>query len=226
MAQRVSRVESSGVLLLQYHALDTILRCGQWNALRHGHYAYYSTTAVAAMLAEHDFVPRMVWNFELYGGTVLLAATRRGDGRDWPGNPVAASLAADSRAGVRDSSVVRSLQRQASKHAEAVHDWLVAEQAAGRTVIGYGAASRAAALLVRAGVDRSLLPSIVDASPAKQGLRMPGTDIPVVDPTRLASSRQLAVLLLVPDLLAEVSEAFPGVEASGGRWVDAEALGA
>ncbi len=70
-----------GVLLLQYHSLETIVRCGQWNALRHGHYAYYSTTALAAMLAAQGFSPRMAWHFELYGGTVLLAASRDADSR-------------------------------------------------------------------------------------------------------------------------------------------------
>jgi hypothetical protein len=34
-----------------------------------------------------------------------------------------------------------------------------------------------------------------------------------------------AVLLFVPDLLAEVRAAFPEVEAAGARWVDVEALG-
>ena len=33
-----------------------------------------------------------------------------------------------------------------------------------------------------------------------------------------------AVLLFVPDLLAEVRDAYPGVETAGGRWVDAETL--
>ena len=37
-----------GVLLLQFHSLATILRLGQWNSLRHGHYAYYSTPPLAA----------------------------------------------------------------------------------------------------------------------------------------------------------------------------------
>jgi hypothetical protein len=45
LAERAARVAPGGVLLLQYHSLGTIIRCGQWNALRHGHYAYYSTTA-------------------------------------------------------------------------------------------------------------------------------------------------------------------------------------
>ena len=76
MAERVSRVTPGGVLLLQYHSLDAIIRGGQWNALRHGHYAYYSATALAAMLAAQGFSARRAWQFELYGGTVLLAASR------------------------------------------------------------------------------------------------------------------------------------------------------
>jgi hypothetical protein len=54
---------------------------------------------------------------------------------------------------------------------------------------------------------------------------MPGTDIPVAAPAELAAHRPDAVLLFVPDLLAEVRGAFPEVESAGGRWVDAESLG-
>ena len=69
-----------------------------------------------------------------------------------------------------------------------------------------------------------LLPAIVDTSPAKHGLRMPGTDIPIVDPAMLATHPPDAVLLFVPDLLTEVRKAFPEVEASGAAWVDVETL--
>ena len=77
LAERAARVAPGGVLLLQYHSLDTIVAHGQWNALRHGHYAYYSTTALTAMLAAVGFSPRTAWQFDLYGGTVLLAARPR-----------------------------------------------------------------------------------------------------------------------------------------------------
>ena len=225
LGERVARVATGGVLLLQYHSLNTIVRCGQWNVLRHGHYAYYSTSALAEMLAAKGFSPRMAWHFELYGGTVLLAATPRPGTYLGQDGSVEEILAEEDQVGARDPSVVGGLQRYSEARANALHDWLVAQRASGRTVLGYGAASRAVALLLRAGTDRALLPAVVDASPAKQGLRMPGTDIPVVGPDVLRAQRPDAVLLFVPDLLKEVRAAFPEVEGSGGTWVDADSFG-
>jgi len=225
LAERAARIAPGGVLLLQFHALTTIIRCGQWNALRHGHYAYYSTTALAAMLADVGFSPRTAWRFDLYGGTVLLAASQDCEAHSQPDHVVSSLLAEDARVGACDPGAFSGLQRKVAAHAKALHDWLAAERSAGRTVLGYGAASRAVALLRQAQVDRTLLPAVVDASPAKRGLRMPGTDIPVVGPSQLADRKPDAVLLFVTDLLAEVRNAFPEVEAAGGRWVDAETLG-
>ena len=225
LAERAARVAPGGVLLLQYHALGTIIRGGQWNALRHGHFAYYSAAALTGMLAAVGFSPRTAWRFDLYGGTVLLAAARDADGPGEADETVRSLLADDTSLGVRDPSVFSGLQANVLAHAKALRDWLATEQSAGRTVLGYGAASRAVALLCHAQVDRRLLPAVADASPGKHGLRMPGTDIPVVPVAELGARRPDAVLLFVPDLLAEVRAAFPEVERAGGRWVDAEALG-
>ena len=225
LAERAARVAPGGVLLLQYHTLSTIIGYRQWNALRHGHYAYYSTTALTAMLAAVGFTPSTAWHFDLYGGTILLAASKDGDGSSGPNEVVRSLLADDARVGVSDRRTFAGLQRDVHAHATALHNWLVAERSAGSKVLGYGAASRAVALLCHAHVDRALLPAVADASPAKQGRRMPGTDIPVADPAQLAAGRPEAVLLFVPDLLAEVRTAYPEVEAAGGRWVDAETLG-
>lgn len=230
LAERAARVASGGVLLLQYHSLATIMRLGQWNSLRHGHYAYYSTTALRRMLAAVGFVPRQAWVFDLYGGTVLLAATRgdaddAGAGAAMADASVRALLAEEAVLGVEDPDRVRTLQQSAVSRAEALHRWLAQQKAAGCTVFGYGAASRAVALLCRAGVDRCLLPAVADASPAKQGRRMPATDIPVVAPGELIAARPDAVALFLPDLLRELQGAFPEVEAAGGRWVDVDALG-
>ena len=225
VADRAARLAPGGVLLLQYHSLESIVCQGQWNALRHGHYAYYSTTALSGMLAAVGLSPRTLWHFDLYGGTVLLAARRDSDDSGTPDETIQAVLAAEARVGVRDPAVLRALQRDVQTKATALHGWLARCAAEGKTVLGYGAASRAVALLRKAEVNDELLPAVVDASPAKHGRRMPGTGIPVLSPAELTARHPDEVALFVSDLLPEVRANYPEVEAHGGRWVDADALG-
>ncbi|SDL79344.1 Putative zinc binding domain-containing protein [Nonomuraea maritima] len=202
LAARAERLAAGGVLLLQFHTLAAILRDGQWNALRHGHHAYYSTPVLTAMLRQAGLVARSAFRFDLYGGTVLLAATRGGE----PDESVTSLIEEELAAGVTDPATLERLGEDATRGAEKLRALLAERSGA---IIGYGAASRAVALLCRAGVDAGLLPAVVDASAAKQGRRMPGTDIPIVGPERLAGAGQ--VLLFLPDLLPEVRASHPGV---------------
>jgi hypothetical protein len=223
LAERAERVAANGVLLLQYHSLAAILRHGQWNALRHGHYAYYSTPSLIRLLAGAGFSPRTAWRFDLYGGTILLAAMRDVYSRP-PDASVSRLIVEEDNLRVGDPLRIADLQRIAESGTNTLRDWLARQRSAGVTVLGYGAASRTVALLCRAGVDSSLLPAVADASPAKQGCRMPGTDIPVISSADLIDARPHAVVLFLSDLLAEVRVRLPEVEARGGRWVDISAL--
>jgi C-methyltransferase-like protein/putative zinc binding protein/methyltransferase family protein len=225
MAERAARLTPGGVLLMQYHSLHTIVTGRQWNALRHGHYAYYSTTALTKMLAAAGLLPVTSWRFDLYGGTVLLGARREQDDYCEPDESVMVLLAAEAGARIRDPQVVGGLQRDASARADGLRNWLSAMRVADQTVLGYSAASRAVALLCKAGVDRDLLPAVADASPAKHGRRMPGTGIEVISPAELIARKPDAVVLFVPDLMPEVRKAYPEIEASGARWIDADTLG-
>ena len=111
--------------------------------------------------------------------------------------------------GIARPEVVGTLQWSADDHARQLRAWLQSEAEAGRRVYGYGAASRAVLLLSRAKVDRRLLGGVADASPAKQGRRMPGTNVPIISPQELVESDPDTVLLLLPDLYAEICKRQP-----------------
>lgn len=215
LAQRVARLADDGVLLLQFHSLAAILRGAQWNAVRHGHFAYYSTPALLSMLDTVGLGAITAWRFDLYGGTVLLAARRGGR----PDRSVLDLGREETSAGVRSAQRVAFLQQDAIRSAAALHAFLQEAKTAGRVTLGYGAASRAVVLLNRAGIGPDLLPAIADASSDKHDRRIPGVGIPVVAPEQLISARPDLVLLFVPDLLVEVRRMLPEMEAGGGRWV-------
>lgn len=212
---RIGRLGPGGTLVLGFHSLHAIVTGHQWNDLRHGHFAYYSTPALVGMLESVGFTAVSAWWYPLYGGTVLLVARASGV----PDAGVTELVEAEEAAGMRDAGTVRGLQRAADRVTSGVRGFLAAERAAGRAVWGYSAASRAIPLLSRAGIGPELLPAIADGSPAKQGRRIPGTAIPITGPAELVAARPDAVLLFVDDLLPEVRRKLPEVEESGGRWL-------
>ncbi|MGW5108626.1 transferase [Nocardia sp. NPDC004123] len=210
-AQRAAATAPGGVLLLQFHSLHAIVREGQWNALRHGHFAYYTMASLQGLLRPAGLVAVTAWEFPLYGGTVLVAAVHAPAA---PDPAIARILAAE--AAVADPVVVRGLQHAADQQVRSLRAWLESERASGRTIYAYGAASRAVALLHLAGAHRGLLAGVADASPGKQGRRMPGTDIPILSPAELVAAQPDRVLLTLPDMLPEVSSRWPELH---GKWV-------
>ncbi|MET8778421.1 methyltransferase domain-containing protein [Nocardia sp. NPDC004654] len=209
--RRAAATAPHGALLVQYHSLAAIVASGQWNALRHGHFAYYSLAALQGLLGDVGMSVTHAWSFDLYGGTVLVRAVHGAAPSD-----DSVGLALDSEAPHIDPHGLPALQRAAGLHARTLRNWLDEQAQRGLRVFGYGAASRAVALFSLAGAHRGLLAGVADASPAKHGRRMPGTDIPIVAPRELVSARPDLVLLTLPDLLAEVRAAYPELD---GRWV-------
>ena len=191
-ARRAQATNPGGVLLLQYHSIVTIVCQGQWNAVRHGHFAYYSLTTLTRLLGAVGMSVLKAWNFDLYGGTVMVAAVH---GTAEPEDSVRRILEVEDELGITTPDGITSLQRQADSRVESLRSWLVEQADAGRSVCAYGAASRAVALFSRAGIDSRLIGAVADASPAKQGRRMPATDIPIVPPCQLLAAKPDRVLL-------------------------------
>jgi hypothetical protein len=207
--RRVQATAPDGLLLLQFHSLSTIVAKGQWNALRHGHFAYYSLTTLTGLLASAGMSVATAWEFDLYGGTVLVAAVH---GWVEPDQQVTEILQREQDFGVTDPAVVGRLQGAAESHATRLRSWLEAQAAEHRTVYGYGASSRVPALFSIAGIDRRLIVAVADASPAKQGRRIPGTDVAIVSPEQLIAGEPDQVLLMLPDLRDEVRQSYPQLD--------------
>lgn len=213
LAERARLLSGTGILVLQVHSFATIVEKRQWTALRHGHFAYWSLTALENALAAASLVPMGCLTSTLYGGTLHVLA-RRADAA--PAYSPLTDVDLDTAAAVRadealldlvDPESVAVLGQAAVADVAALRRAL--EKSEGQHTAAYGAASRAVALFAMAGVTRKSIAAVVDASPAKWGRRMPGTDVPIVGPDWMYERRPDRILVTVPDLLAEVSQAHP-----------------
>lgn len=219
--ERRAHLADDGIILFMIHNAAAIVREGMWNALKNGHFAYYTTPAMVRMGADIGLVAVGAWSYPLYNnGTTMLAFARSGS--RWgseQADSVTRLIDEETALGVLDPERLRdSLHSAHEKSVAAIRAYLGDARAAGLTVAGYGAASRTAALLTSAGITPDDVSMIADASVAKHGRTMPGTRVPIVSPDQLVAAQPDRVLLFVSDLLPEVRRAMPGIEESG-RWV-------
>lgn len=219
LLERVGHLAPDGVLLMMIHNFASVVRVGMWNALKNGHFAYYTTPTLVKMAEEVGLEAVGAWEYPLYqDGTTLLAFARRGS--RWGGRSADVTRVVEKETveGVLDPQRVASLGTALDETVVAIRTYLDDARASGLRVAGYGAASRTAALLCSAGVTADDVVAIADAATGKHGRCMPGSRVPIVSPADLVSLGADRVLLFVPDLLPEVRASLPQVEA-GGRWV-------
>jgi hypothetical protein len=219
LINRISQMSADAILLMQFHTVAAIVRSGFWNALRHGHFAYYSTPVLVRMAAELGLTALSAWEYPLYGGTILLAFAREGSRWGTQAENVTQVIDREIAEGVLQPRAVASLNKALAGSAAALGSYLADARSRSETVAGYSAASRTSALIQCGRVTAKDLIAIADAAPGLHGRTLPGSRIPIVSPAELVERRPDKVLLFVPDLLEEVRRALPEIEFSGGRWV-------
>ncbi len=210
---RAEALSDDGTLLLQFPTYAATLQRREWNALRHGHFAYHSVPAARRLLADVGLSVFAARSYSLYSGSVLLLASRSGAGPAHEAAAVDELERAELAAGVLDPAAMAPLDAALEDDVTRLRAW-VESQPDGAWL--YGAGSRAVAVLAAADLRPGAVAGIADGAPAKQGRRMPGTDIPVVTPDALLAADPDQILLMLPDLAEELRDAWPSL---ADRWV-------
>lgn len=215
LAERVERLAPGGLLVLEFHHLLPLLVDSQFDTVRHGHWSYLSLGALSRLAALLGLAVASVRQVPLFGGSlqVMLRHTGADGGLELTDASVKAVLDDEAAAGVDDPDRLGGLHAAAHRSATALHDYLVDQQHQGRTVLGYGAPSKAPVLLDVSRVGPDLLPFTVDAAPGKHGRRIPGCGVPIRPVDDLRAARPDVVLILTWDIADEV---ISQLEADGG----------
>ena len=192
----------------------------QFDTIYHEHFSYFSFGTAERVLAARGL---RVWDVEelpTHGGSLRLWVAHADDAR--PTSPAAAALRdRETAAGTVNPEYYAGFQARADRAKNDLLAFLLEVRRDGRRLAAYGAAAKGNTLLNYAGVKPDLVPYVVDASPHKQGLFLPGSRIPVVSEAKLRSDRPDFVLILPWNIRAEIERQLAYVRQWGGQFVTA-----
>jgi 2-polyprenyl-3-methyl-5-hydroxy-6-metoxy-1,4-benzoquinol methylase len=211
-------LKPDGVLTVEFPHLLQMIEANYFDTIYHEHYSYLSLLAVERLFARHGLAVIDVEELTTHGGSLRVFAAHAESAS--PASPRAKAFRAreiaaglDSRAAYADfAERVRATKRK-------LLTLLIGLKEQGASIVGYGAPAKGVTLLNYCGVRADFIDYAVDANPHKQGLLLPGLDIPVHAPARIFETRPDYVLILPWNLRAEITEQMAGIAEWGGRFI-------
>lgn len=200
------------VITIENPCFVVLLNKTLFDTIYHEHYSYLTAHSVSVVAQAHGLQLVHVDKLPTQGGSnrYWLSRSQR------PDETVNKTLEAEKRAGLFDPSEWDAFSARASSAIEGLRAWLLQRKQNGGVVVGYGAAHKGNTFLNSVGEVSRTLAYVVDASEEKQGKFLPGSQVPVLAPERLASLRPTDVLILpwniAPELAAQIKEISPNVD--------------
>jgi SAM-dependent methyltransferase len=163
-------LKPTGRITIEFpHAL-TLLVGTQFDTIYHEHYSYLSLTALNPLFKKYGLYVYDVEKLSTHGGSLRLYVGKV--------QKVQASIEAlwYEEEPLRRPEIYQAFANAAQHCRDGFQQWLSTEP----QVLAYGAAAKGNTFLNYCGVTAKDIPQIADTTPAKQGLYLPGSCIPVV----------------------------------------------
>jgi hypothetical protein len=191
----------------------------QFDTIYHEHFSYLSLTFVQRLFASSGLRVFEVEELPTHGGSLRVFACRseRLDLRI--GASVEKVLADERRAGMHALDFYSGFQKKVDAIKDNFLKLLIDLKSEGKMVVGYGAAAKGNTLLNYGGVKADLLPFVVDRSPHKQGLYLPGSHIPIVAEERIRQAKPDFIVIFPWNLRAEITAQLSYVRDWGARFI-------
>lgn len=210
----------TGTLTFEFPHLLNLIRLNQFDTVYHEHFSYLSLGAVRSILAAHGLTVYDVEEIPTHGGSLRVFARHTTNTSLAVTDAVAALDRREEEAGLRSASGYAGVQRAADDIRASVLEFLYAQRRAGKRVAAYGAAAKGNTLLNYCGIKgNELISFVVDASPHKQGLFLPGSRIPVVAEERLRQDKPDFVVILPWNIRDEIEAQLAYVREWGCKFV-------
>lgn len=204
-----------GALVFEVPYLGELLHRMEYDTIYHEHLSYFAVRPLAALFNRHGLRLERAEFFPVHGGTLRGTAVH-GEGV----SPQVRSLIdREDQLGMSRLDHVHRLAERALQLRTALPQRLAELKRQGKRVIGYGAPAKGTVVLNYCGIGTDLLPVVLDSTPAKQGLYVPGTHQSILAPEALDEQHPDILLLLAWNHASEIIDRERAFRTRGGRFL-------
>jgi len=205
----------NGAFVFEVPYLGEMVDRMEYDTIYHEHLSYFAVRPLARLFARNGLRLDKVEFVSVHGGS-LRGTVVKDDGQS---PAVEALISAEIERGLGEEASYTTLATRVHDHGVALRSRLSELRSAGVKVIGYGAPAKGTVVLNYCEIGTDLLPVVLDSTPAKQGLHVPGTHQPILHPSEMDSQRPDVLLLLAWNHAEEIVAREAAFRERGGRFL-------
>ncbi len=209
---------SDGRVVLQCKYLGDLLEQNAFDTVYHEHISYFLLAPLMRLLSDHDLRIFDVEHVEAEGGSLRIFAAHAATA-PLPTPRVQDLLAKEKRNGLYMKKTYTTYAKRPPMLKQQLMKLLKKLQKDKKRVVAYGASAKGGNMLQYCGITEDLVEYIVDAAPAKIGLYMPGSHVPIRHPDTLKHNPPDYIVLLAWNFADSLMEKEAWFAKQGGKFI-------
>lgn len=212
-------LKDNGVITLEFPHLMQLIEKNQFDTIYHEHFSYFSFSTAKLIFEKHGLDLFDVEQISTHGESLRIYGKHKDDASKNISPNVTALLHEENAKGMQTAEYYDGFQNKADRVKYDLVDFLIKQQKNGKKVAAYGAAAKGNTLLNYCGIKRDLIKFVVDASPHKQGMLLPGSHIPVVREDEITRWKPDYMIILPWNIKDEITEQLNYLRKWEGKFV-------
>ncbi|MDL1966995.1 MAG: class I SAM-dependent methyltransferase [Deltaproteobacteria bacterium] len=212
-------LKDNGVITLEFPHLMQLIEQNLFDTIYHEHFSYFSFSIAKLIFEKHGLELFDVEQISTHGGSLRIYGKHKDDASKNISPKVTALLHEEKVKGMQTTEYYDGFQNKADRVKYDLIDFLIKQKKNGKKVAAYGAAAKGNTLLNYCGSKKDLIEFVVDASPHKQGMFLPGSHIPVVTEKEIKKTKPDFVIILPWNIKNEIIEQLSYIQEWGGKFV-------
>jgi len=213
-------LKSTGVNTFEFPHLCKLIEKNQFDTIYHEHFSYLSLTSVKSIFEKQGLTIFDIEELPTHGGSLRIYTKHTEDYSKSISINVAKLLDYEEKIGVKKLIYYNNFQIKVDKIKMDFLQFLYTAKKENKKVIGYGAAAKGNTLLNYCGIKGTdLIEFVVDASPFKQEVFLPGSKIPIVDESQIFAYKPDFIVILPWNIKEEITKQLSYIREWGGKFV-------
>jgi len=212
-------LKPNGILTMEFPHLLQLMEQNQFDTIYHEHFSYFSFLTVEKIFAAHGLTLFDVEEIPTHGGSLRIYGKHDNHPEPAISDRVHQLKAKEIAAGLDKIETYLSFGEKVKETKRKLLSFLIEAKNQGKTIVGYGAPAKGNTLLNYCGVGTDFIDYTVDRNPHKQGMFLPGTHIPILNPDTIAETKPDYVLILPWNLKEEIIGQMAYIREWGGKFV-------